>query len=904
MCGKLIYPTTILLILSLSLNVTNAGEIAHWKLDNDATDSVGSIDGTIMNGAQFTTDAVLGTHALELDSSQSQYIDFGNPPELPDGTSPRSMCGWARTNTVAAGWRWIAAYGSPATSQAMFIGINGTALYGGGYGDDVYLSNFWQVDVWHHICLTYDGTTARLYADGKEVASAAKTWDLVQSRAHIGRQVNDIAEFWDGAIDDVHIYDHALSENEIRQLAAVPKATRPDPADSSIHEDTWVSLSWTEGAYARSYDVYFGENFNKVNSGAEEVFQGNQAETYFVVGFPGFPYPDGLVPGTTYYWRIDGIDDSHPDSPWIGDVWSFTVPSKKAYEPSPADEAKFVDPETELAWTAGFGAKLHTVYFGQSFEDVNNASGGLPQGTTTYTIDQLELGKSYYWRVDEFDAVATYKGDVWSFRTQPVIQITDPNLVAWWKLDEGTGNIALDWSGYGNHGQLIGGPQWISGYDGGALEFDGGDDYVNISSPSGFPIGTSPRSMCGWGRTDSVAGGWRWIAAYGSAGTSLAMFIGINGEDLYGGGYGDDVLQADFWQIDVWHHICLTYDGTTARLYADGVMVTSEAKNWNLTLSRAHIGRQVNDVAEFWDGAIDDVRIYNKALTRDEILQAMRGDTTLAWNPYPVDESVPNLRDVESLSWSAGETASEHDVYFGSDENAVDNADTSDATNVYRGRQTAANYIPPEGLEWGGGPYYWRIDEVTNDGTVIKGRVWEFSVADYITIDDFESYNDLNEDEPDSNRIYLAWIDGFDNPTTNGSIVGYANPPFAEQTIVHSGRQSMPFSYDNAVGKSEATLTLTSNRDWTVNGVNTLTIWFRGASGNAAESLYVALDGGTPVTNDDPDAATRTSWTEWNIDLQVFGVNLANVNSITLGLSSVTGGTGMMYFDDIRLYVP
>ncbi|MHC4537492.1 MAG: hypothetical protein ACYS6K_26455, partial [Planctomycetota bacterium] len=61
---------------------------------------------------------------------------------------------------------------------------------------------------------------------------------------------------------------------------------------------------------------------------------------------------------------------------------------------------------------------------------------------------------------------------------------------------------------------------------------------------------------------------------------------------------------------------------------------------------------------------------------------------------------------------------------------------------------------------------------------------------------------------------------------------------------------------------------------------------------------------GTPVTNDEPDAATRTSWTEWNIDLQAFGVNLSNVNTINLGLSSVTGGTGIMYFDDIRLYPP
>jgi hypothetical protein len=170
-----------------------------------------------------------------------------------------------------------------------------------------------------------------------------------------------------------------------------------------------------------------------------------------------------------------------------------------------------------------------------------------------------------------------------------------------------------------------------------------------------------------------------------------------------------------------------------------------------------------------------------------------------------------------------------------------------------------------------------------------------------------ESYNDLDEGDPASNRIYLAWIDGFDNPATNGSVVGNLNAPFAEQTIVNNGIQSMPMAYDNAVGKSEATYVLTSNRDWTVNGVTTLTIWYRGASANAAETLYVALNGTAKVNNNNPEAAQRGSWTEWNIDLQAFadqGVNLANVNSITLGLSSVTGGAGMMYFDDIRLYPP
>jgi len=121
----------------------------------------------------------------------------------------------------------------------------------------------------------------------------------------------------------------------------------------------------------------------------------------------------------------------------------------------------------------------------------------------------------------------------------------------------------------------------------------------------------------------------------------------------------------------------------------------------------------------------------------------------------------------------------------------------------------------------------------------------------------------------------------------------------------------MPYFYDNSVGYSEATLTLTYPRDWTEKGVNTLTIWFRGNSDNAAETLYVALNGNAIVTNDNPNAAQINEWTQWNIDLQAFadqGVSLANVNTIALGLgnknSPQAGGSGTMYFDDIRLYPP
>jgi hypothetical protein len=107
----------------------------------------------------------------------------------------------------------------------------------------------------------------------------------------------------------------------MRGLEGYPYASNPDPADGSIHGDTWASMSWRAGDFAVSHDVYFSDNFDDVNNGASNAFQGNQGSVYFVVGFPGFPYPDGLVNGTTYYWKVDEVNAvTYP-----GTVWSFTT---------------------------------------------------------------------------------------------------------------------------------------------------------------------------------------------------------------------------------------------------------------------------------------------------------------------------------------------------------------------------------------------------------------------------------------------------------------------------------------------------------------------------------------------------------------------------------------------------
>jgi len=620
------------------------------------------------------------------------------------------------------------------------------------------------------------------------------------------------------------------------------KAYKPDPEDGALYEDTWVSLSWSAGETAVSHDVYFGENFDDVNDGTADTFQGNQSGAFYVVGFPGFPFPDGLVTGTTYYWRIDEVE-ADGTTKHKGDVWDFTIPPRTAYDPIPADGTQFIDPNTNLSWSSGLGSKLHTVFFGDNFDDVNNATAGLPQGTTTYTPGTLVLDKVYYWRVDEFAIPNIYKGDVWSFRTMPEIPISNPNLVGWWKLDEGIGAIAIDYSGHGNNGTLQGNPQRVDGFEGDGLELDG----TNSVELSTGLIGSDMGSVCMWIKTTQAETGMIFYGSSGSGGNGFGnenelhinmMSDGGVGFFVEGEPDGNDVhLETSAVNDDAWHHITATWEvNGLANLYVDGGTPVSAAHTGNnFELSgQTRLGRPYAHQS-FYSGLIDDVRVYNYVLSPEEIAIIMRGDVSLAWNPKPINGSKSNISEVRSVSWSPGDFAAQHDVYFGTVKDAVDNADTS-TPDIYRGQQGATSYTPPEGVEWGQ-THYWRIDESNTDGTLSKGRVWSFTVADHIIVDDFEDY------DTGDNQIWYAWKDGlgYGVPGTepyspgngSGAAVGdETTASFTEETIVHGGKQSMPFFYDNnQQGKfkySEAELTLTYPRDWTEEGIGVLSLWFRG----------------------------------------------------------------------------
>ncbi len=328
------------------------------------------------------------------------------------------------------------------------------ASAGGWYDKAIYL---WDTKTWEQVGVLGGHSahvTSIAFSPNGELLVSTVNWDYtihfwdIEKQEQVGIFENHSA-MASGTISHVAISsdgkwlacgsDNGVELWELNLPGALPRtnAFGPKPYDDTLLMDTWVNLEWIAGDFAVSHDVYFSDNFDDVSDSAADAFQGNHPTDFFFVGFAPNPYPDGLVPGTTYYWRIDEVNNADPNSPWRGPIWSFTIQPKIAFNPIPTDSADSVDLDVELSWTAGLGAALHIVYFGENFDDVNNAavdfsqrsSAAYTQSDTTYRPGPLEFGKTYYWRVDELTGgrnSTIQKGGVWSFTTEGIAKNPSP----------------------------------------------------------------------------------------------------------------------------------------------------------------------------------------------------------------------------------------------------------------------------------------------------------------------------------------------------------------------------------------------------------------------------------------------------------------------------------------------
>ncbi len=406
----------------------------------------------------------------------------------------------------------------------------------------------------------------------------------------------------------------------------------------------------------------------------------------------------------------------------------------------------------------------------------------------------------------------------------PDIPVTDPNLVGWWKFDEGPSDRTLDSSGHNRYGTLNGSPVFTTGEFDDAISLNGTTDWVSVGSVG--ISGAAPRTIAGWAKVNATtipAGG----TIFGFAGSGSYRLFSI--AVAAGGGY---IFNSYMWTQDImpldlfWHHFAVTYDGTTVRYYGDGSLV-GQADYILDTVDDVRMGLSATNPNNYFPGLIDDVRIYNKVLSEAEIQTIMKSPQAYGPNPFNNNAEVDMN---PTLTWKPGAHDdvivghNGHKLYFSNDFNDVNERKIAAGPHNISGPNPS--YTPPGPLPYPK-TYYWAVDEV-NGVTTWPGNVWRFTVPIYKVVDNFEPYTatgtqDLESGNSPTNSGYpilpagslrRTWIDGLwtvewqngwsHPPTTNGTSGSYVQlniDPCDDATnkgnIAQGGLKSMKFYYDN-----------------------------------------------------------------------------------------------------------
>jgi len=217
--------------------------------------------------------------------------------------------------------------------------------------------------------------------------------------------------------------------------------------------------------------------------------------------------------------------------------------------------------------------------------------------------------------------------------------------VGWWDMDECSGGIVHDNSGFGNNGTITvggGGTQtsagtcttsgtaWgngVSGKRNASLKFDGSDDYIGSMSDAKLPSGANPRSVALWVKPTLVDNNYHVIFEYGTFSANNLWGIGIDAgtNKYYISQYGYNV-SGNVAQANVWTHLVVTYDGTTYKIYENGIQTNSGTMTTSTTLSGTmEFGRQISGTPYYFQGQLDDLRVYNYALTASQVKQVYTG---------------------------------------------------------------------------------------------------------------------------------------------------------------------------------------------------------------------------------------------------------------------------------------
>ncbi len=314
----------------------SADLVGYWKLDDV---SEGVAEDSSGNGNLGTLDGgptvVEGQHGSALAFDNSRVAIPASDTLTGDlFTGDFTLVAWINPTRTGNTWQQIfRAMTSSASNDTLFINNDGHLTWRG------HVNGGWTVlsstaagavpaDQWTHAAVVGDATGFRIYVNGDlSQESARQVTDGSNATYYIGGDPGAAGESYRGAADEVAVFSHVLTEGEIKAamqgIAGAELAGNPFPADEATDVPPDVVLSWGAGEFAATHDVYFGTSFQDVNAASRSnpldvlVSQGQSAASYD---------PDGSLDfSQTYYWRIDEVNAAPDNTIFQGEVWSFTV---------------------------------------------------------------------------------------------------------------------------------------------------------------------------------------------------------------------------------------------------------------------------------------------------------------------------------------------------------------------------------------------------------------------------------------------------------------------------------------------------------------------------------------------------------------------------------------------------
>ena len=344
----------------------------------------------------------------------------------------------------------------------------------------------------------------------------------------------------------------------------------------------------------------------------------------------GTSYRDtGLTASTTYRYRVrarDAAGNLGPYSTIVTQTTQAPPPDTQAPTAPAGLTATMVSgSRIDLSWTAAtdnVGVTGYRVERCQSAGCSDFAQVAQPAGTGTgYTDTGLTAGTSYTYRVRAVDAA----GNLGPFsNTASAATPTPPSgLVAAYSFNEGSGSTARDSSGSGNPGTLSN-ATWATGKYGNALNFNGTNARVNVANSSSLQL-SSGMTLEAWVNPSTVSSAWRDVVYKGDDNYYLRVRRTRTSRPAGGGTFGSGKANSNAFgstalTANTWSHLALTYDGGTLRLYVNGTQVGTQNRSGVIASSTNQLQIGGDSIyGQYFRGLIDEVRVYNTALTAPQV---------------------------------------------------------------------------------------------------------------------------------------------------------------------------------------------------------------------------------------------------------------------------------------------